>query len=79
MIEQRICASDTGLPNETVKMSRMDMQTEALIIESLLNAVIAMAGDTDREFTIAIVEMAHERARGLNEALDSTHAPEAML
>jgi len=54
-------------------MDRGQLQTEALIIESLLNAAMAIAGGVDREDAVTLVEMAHDRAHNLQCALDSIH------
>lgn len=62
-----------------IKMNRCEMQTEALIIESLLNAAIAIFGSNDPQDALIMVGMAHDHAEKLNTALDSTNAPAAML
>lgn len=84
MTEQRACATETGLPVEgsanrsNVKMTRSQMQTEALVIECLLNVAQAMWGSDDQRDADTMVEMAHARARRLHNALDSINAPEEM-
>lgn len=60
------------------KMTRDQMQSEALIIESMHNAVMALwsaADPADDAYTL--VERAHARARNLNAALDSVNDKEA--
>jgi len=57
-------------------MTREKMQTEALIIENLLEAAMAMQGDDDREDALTMIEMAHDRAGRLNNALDQVNNPE---
>lgn len=59
-----------------ITMTRDQMQTEALIIESLLETAIAMYGGVKPEDGLTMVEMAHDRAQHLNRALDSVNAPE---
>lgn len=56
-----------------VKMTRQQMQTEALVIERLLDAVLAMQCDEDRQDSCTLIETALERADRLNRALDSIH------
>lgn len=57
-------------------MTRDQMQTEAMIIENLLDAAMALfAGDSTSE-SMDLIEMAGKRAAKLNEALDSVNAPE---
>lgn len=56
------------------KMTREEMQTEALIIESLLDAAMAMQSEDDREDCFQMIEMASRRASRLNRALDSINA-----
>ena len=60
------------------KMTRGEMQTEALVIESLLSTAMAYFSSKNPEEMMTIIEMAHERARKLNEALDSINAPETV-
>jgi hypothetical protein len=57
------------------KMTREQMQTEALIIESLLDAAMAMHSEVDREDCFQMIEKASARANRLNRALDSINAP----
>lgn len=56
------------------KMTREQMQNEALIIESLLNSAMALHSGTDPHEAMTMVEMAHDRAAQLNRALDSINA-----
>lgn len=58
-------------------MTREQMQTEALIIQTLLNTAMAMQSGLKPEDGLTMVEMAHDRAKHLNFALDSVNAPEA--
>lgn len=57
------------------QMTRDQMQTEALIIESLLNTAMAFQSGTNPQDALMMVEMAHDRASQLNRALDSINAP----
>lgn len=54
-------------------LTREQMQTEAMIIESLLSGIMAMQSGTYREEAVTLIEMAHDRARKLCDALDSIH------
>ena len=67
------------MTQSNTKMTRSDMQSEALAIQSRLNAAMALrsVSDPDDEAT-TIVEMAHGRAARLNAALDSVNALEAV-
>lgn len=56
------------------KLTREEMQTEALIIESLLDAAMAMQSESDREDCFQMIEMASRRANRLNKALDVINA-----
>ena len=56
------------------KMTRSEMQTETLIIESLLNAAMSMHYEADREDCFLMIEKASNRVRRLNTALDSINA-----
>ena len=60
--------------NSNVSMTRCQVQTEALIIESLLNAVMAIQSSEDPQEAVVIVELACDRARRLNVAMDSINA-----
>ncbi|MBZ0127973.1 MAG: hypothetical protein K8F59_02550 [Rhodobacteraceae bacterium] len=55
------------------QMTRAQMQTEALIIESLLNAVMTLFAGDNAQDSITLIEMACERAEKLNCALDSVN------
>lgn len=66
-------ANDTGLPELLSYIS--DLQNEALIIESLLDAAMSMFSLPDRQDSMALVEMASARAARLNRALDTTALP----
>ncbi|MEM6890771.1 MAG: hypothetical protein AAF636_21950 [Pseudomonadota bacterium] len=57
-------------------LSRDVLQTEALVIETLLEAASAMHGATRREQSLELIEMAQARARALNVALDSINCKE---
>lgn len=61
------------------KISRAQMQSEALVIQSMLSAVMALRSVPDPDDqTMTIVEMAHGRAERLNAALDSVNALEVV-
>jgi hypothetical protein len=65
-------AKDTACP----KMTREQMQTEALIIENMLTAVQSLFGGSSKEdsqVSITLVENATDRAARLNSALDSAN------
>ena len=59
-----------------IQMTRSEMQTEALVIEALLNAAMAMHGSLDPNDALPMVELAHDRAQRLGNALDVVNAPE---
>ncbi|MGK7652407.1 hypothetical protein ACSQ76_08330 [Roseovarius sp. B08] len=61
------------MPDE-IKMTRQEMQTEALVIENLLDAALVMQGDPNREETVQIIEMAQGRIERLGRALDPVNA-----
>ena len=61
------------MPDE-FKMTRQEMQTEALVIENLLDAALVMQCDPNREETVQIIEMAQGRIERLGRALDSVNA-----
>lgn len=65
-------ANDTA----RVKMTRGEMQAETMIIEYLLEAVMAIYSSANPKDAISLVEMAQDRANQLNRALDSVNAPE---
>lgn len=56
------------------KMTRQEMQTEALVIENLLDAALVMQCDPNRQETVQIIEMAQGRIERLGRALDSVNA-----
>ncbi|MHA3915686.1 hypothetical protein [Halovulum sp. GXIMD14793] len=56
--------------------TRAQFQDDALVIESLLNSVMAMAFHENGGDAITLVEMAHDRAAKMNRDLDSVNAPE---
>ena len=60
----------------TGPLTRDQMQTEALTIETLLDAVMALYGSFDHTEMIELVEMAQKRAKRLNTALDSVYVRE---
>lgn len=66
-------ANDTGLPELLAHIQ--DLQNEALIIESLLDAAMSMFTVRDMQDSMSLVEMASERAARLNRALDATALP----
>jgi hypothetical protein len=53
---------------------RAQMQTEAMIIESLLNAAEAIFSSDTIEDALPLIEQARSRAAALNVALDSVNA-----
>jgi len=67
-------ANDTGLPELLAHIQ--DLQNEALVIESLLDAAMSMFSVPDRQDSMTLVEMASVRAARLNRALDTTALPE---
>lgn len=64
------------MPKLKTNMTRAELQSEALIIQSLLNAAMALQCATEKHETMAVIEMAHDRARGLNHSLDSLNMDE---
>ncbi|MEO1641462.1 MAG: hypothetical protein AAFU41_19690 [Pseudomonadota bacterium] len=62
------------MPNKS--MSRDEMQTEALVVETLLSAAMALLGSGDTDATFTMIETAQEKARKLQSALDSVNAPQ---
>ena len=71
-------ANNTGLPGPNNQMTRDQMQTEASIIEKLLGAALALHnGDTPHD-AIPMIEMAQDRSRVLNAALDEVNASEVL-
>ena len=56
------------------KMTRQEMQTEALVIENLLDAALVMQCDPNREDSVRVIEMAQGRIERLGRALDSVNA-----
>ena len=61
------------MPDE-LKMTRQEMQTEALVIENLLDAALVMQSDQNREESVRVIEMAQGRIERLGRALDSVNA-----
>jgi len=61
------------MTEQTVKMTRQDIQDEALIIHSLLAAAQAMFGEGNEQDMLTMVEMAAQRANKLNIAMDSVN------
>ena len=57
------------------KLTREQMQTQALVIESLIAATLSMHGEDDIQDCMTILEMAMHRANKLNVALDSVNCP----
>ena len=66
-------ANNIGLPELQSYIS--DLQNEALIIESLLDAAMSMFAVPDRQDSMTLIEMASVRAARLNRALDNTALP----
>lgn len=66
-------ANNIGLPE--LQSYVADLQSEALIIESLLDAAMSMFAVPDRQDSMTLVEMASVRAARLNRSLDSTNLP----
>lgn len=63
------------------KMLRCEMQREAMAIEALLNAAMAIHASPDPEQGIDqldLIEMATTRANRLSSALDVVNAPEVV-
>lgn len=69
MTNERACANE-------LKLTRGEMQDEFMIIESLLNAAMALSAVDSPKEIFSIVEMAHSRAHLLNRALDSVNTVE---
>jgi len=69
-------ANDTGLRKEARPKTRQQLQDDALIVENLLNAVMALGFDENAQDAMTIVEMAHDRAHELNVSLDSQNFAE---
>ncbi len=77
MTEQRVCANGEVLSYPRKSCTRAELQQEALIIECMLDASIALAGGIDgRDNMVEVMAMAQERAHKLNVALDSVSEPE---
>lgn len=53
-----------------VKMTRDEMQTEAMIVENLLDAAMALFAGGSTSESMDLIGMAGTRAARLNEALD---------
>lgn len=64
------------MSEDEVKMTRGQMQEQALVIESLLSTAMAMSCDEDLEDMLAMIEKASKRAIRLYRALDLVNAPE---
>ncbi|MCR9088681.1 MAG: hypothetical protein NXH97_18270 [Rhodobacteraceae bacterium] len=56
--------------DQSVRMTQDQMQTEALVIETLLEAVVALSCSTKSSDAAELIDMAQSRARQLNIALD---------
>lgn len=69
-------ANDAALP-ETPR-TRAQLQDDALVIESLLNSVMAMSFRENVQDTMTLVEMAHDRANKLNRELDIVNMQEVV-
>ncbi len=61
------------MTNQT-KMTRQEMQDEALVIEKLLDTAQALFGTSSDQDMMTMVKMANARAHRLNLALDSVYA-----
>ena len=61
-----------------IKMTRQEMQDEAMVIKSLLGAAISLHAGSDPQDAMSVIEMAHKRAHRLDTALDAVNAPEGM-
>jgi hypothetical protein len=64
------------MKNPKIQMTREEMQIEAVIIESLLSAVVALHSGNNSQDAIILIEMAHDRAEQLNAALDCVNVLE---
>lgn len=61
----------TNGEDQHIRMTRDQMQTEALVVETLLDAVMALNCSIDGSEAGELLQMAHHRARQLNFDLDS--------
>lgn len=68
-------ANGRDMSKPDVKMTRDQMQTEAMVIESLLVAAQAIFDTSDPSDALNLVYMATKRASQLNRALDCVNAP----
>lgn len=59
------------MPPETMQPAHL--QAEAVAVESLIGAALALLNTTDAEGAIAVLETAQPRAQALNLGLDSLH------
>ena len=59
-----------------IQLTRCEMQTEALIVENLLEAAMSLQADPDHQDAVTLIEMAHTRIQRLGNALDILNAPE---
>ena len=75
MTKNRVCATDTALP---AHLSREDMHSEALAIEELLSAALAIHNTATPGDAIDLIQMAQDRASALCNTLDSANAPEGL-
>lgn len=66
-------ANDTAQPK-----TRAQLQNDAMVIETMLNTVLAMACTHNIQDTMTIVEMAHGYAEQLNHDLDSVNMQEVV-
>lgn len=64
---------DNPHPQPVGLLTRDQMQAEAVTIDALLSAAMAVLNSTDPEDTFTLVEMAQSRAKALNHALDDLH------
>lgn len=60
----------------TLKQYLGDRQTDALRLESLLDVAITCMDGNHSELLFTLIDAAHDEAKALNLALDSTHLPE---
>ena len=57
-------------------MRRSELQTEAMIIQSLLNAAMALQAGGHHDDSAEVLEIAHSKSKNLNNALDIVNPKE---
>lgn len=67
------------MSEQDIKMTRREMQTEAMVIKSLLGAAISLHARSDPQDAMTVIEMAHRCAHRLDIALDAVNAPKGEL